>query len=263
MKKGLFLISIALLFVLPIVVFIRYLDQVKSCPSPLHREIEIVKAIPRSENSFTQGFLFKKGFFYESFGQYGESGLKKYKPGSLNAILYQNLPKEVFGEGIAFLDDHFLVLSWKAQKGFLFDRDFSQVKTFTYKGEGWGLTSDGKLYIMSNGSSKLYFRSKEDFSIVSEVNVKKGDDPLKNLNELELIKGKVWANIWMSDEIAIINPKTGCVTETVDASPLWEFEDQSIKQRGGVINGIAYDKDLGHIYLSGKYFRYISQIKLK
>lgn len=260
MKK---IILIVLAIFIIIISWFYFIQEEDSCSPPKKYEVKVDSIFNRSPKSFTQGFFIHKGKFYESFGGHGQSGRKVYQKNSLLNESYQGNSPDVFAEGMAYLKGDIVQLTWHAEKAFRLNEKLKVLSTFTYQGEGWGLTSNKEHYIMSNGSSELVFRDHKSFQKIKKILVKNHKEEIKNLNELEFIKGEVWANLWLSDNIVTINPRTGCVQKEIDAHRLWDYEDTKLKRKGGVLNGIAYDKKLGHIYLTGKYWRHIFQVSLK
>jgi glutamine cyclotransferase len=166
------------------------------------------------------------------------------------------VPAPYFGEGIAVYSDTIVQLTWQHEVAFVYDRDtFSQTGTFTYTGEGWGLTHDGRRLIMSNGSSTLYFRDPWTFAVTGQVQVRDGATPVTRLNELEYIEGEVFANVWLTNRIARVDPQTGQVTAWVDLTGL--------RPPGtDVLNGIAFDTVNGRLFVTGKLWPYLYEIEL-
>jgi glutamine cyclotransferase len=171
------------------------------------------------------------------------------------------LPREFFGEGIVLLKDKIYQLTWQNEAVLIYDaRSLREIKRMKYTGEGWGLASDGKYLLMSNGSSTITFRDPKSFKTVREIQVRDGDNPVERLNELEFIKGEIWANVYMEDVIVRISPKNGRVTGWIDLSELRSYLARSA--RVDVINGIAYDGEANRIFLTGKYWPKIFEIQI-
>jgi glutamine cyclotransferase len=168
------------------------------------------------------------------------------------------LPTEFYGEGLAAVNGSLIQLTWRHGVGFVYDQDtFGLLRNFSYATEGWGLTYDGSNLIMSDGTSKLTFLNPETFGVVRQVSVKDGNNSILNINELEYINGDVCANIWLTQEIAIINPQTGQVKGWIDLSGIYQPGDFN-----AVLNGIAYDTQTGGLFVTGKNWPHIYEIKI-
>ena len=233
-----------------------------SCTNAQVREyrVKVVGEYPHDAHAYTQGLFFHDGVLYETTGQWGESSIRTVdlETGKVTAI--KKLSSKYFGEGSAILGDDLYVLTWTNKLAFRYD-----AKTLTYKAtlpfprEGWGLTTDGRQLIASDGSSTLYFLDK-DMKVQKRLRVTLRDRSLQYLNELEWIDGKIWANVYTSDMIAIINPSNGKVEATVDCRGLLPA---SLRTKDtDVLNGIAVDSD-GHVYLTGKNWPRMYRIELK
>ncbi len=215
--------------------------------------VRILASHPHDPHAFTQGLLLDDGVLYESTGLYGHSSLRRVELDSGRVLKQEDLPDEYFGEGLALVPggpqgdlqrmgrDRLIQLTWKSGVALVWDRqDFKQVGTYDYKGEGWGLTYDGSHLVMSDGSSWLTFRDPETFEELSRVQVVLDGRPLAQLNELEWVDGKVWANVWGSNLIVEIDPATGRVIATADLSVLYRQIGPNEAQDMDVLNGIAY-----------------------
>lgn len=233
-----------------------------SCTNAQVREykVKVVGEYPHDVHAYTQGLFFHDGVLYETTGQWGESSIRTVdlETGKVTAI--KKLSSKYFGEGSAILGDDLYVLTWTNKLAFRYD-----AKTLTYKAtlpfprEGWGLTTDGRQLIASDGSSTLYFLDK-DMKVQKRLRVTLRDRSLQYLNELEWIDGKIWANVYTSDMIAIINPSNGKVEATVDCRGLLPA---SLRTKDtDVLNGIAVDSE-GHVYLTGKNWPRMYRIELK
>lgn len=223
---------------------------------------EIVNRYPHDPAAFTQGLVWHDGHLYEGTGTEGASSLRKVKLESGEVVRKVDLDPEVFGEGIAVWRGSIIQLTW--QHGIAFVRnlaDLRERKRLHYSGEGWGLTSDGARLIMSNGSSTLTFRDPETFRVVGTVDVAFRGRSLRALNELEFVDGKVWANVWMTNQIVMIDPASGQVTGVLDLTGILSPVD-----RGGapvdVLNGIAWDSEDQRIFVTGKYWPKLYEIRL-
>lgn len=221
---------------------------------------KIIKKYPHNTEDFTEGFTYQNGEIYESTGQYGQSKIKKYTLGSTKELKSFSLPIMFFGEGSTVLRDRVYQLTWHSRVGFIYNRDLELVGNFSYKTEGWGLTTDNKYLIMSDGSNKLYFLDTQSFSPQKIVEVYDGDTPVFNINELEYIRGKIYANIFMTNMLAIINPESGNVDGWIDLTGL--LDNDRLEKPVDVLNGIAYDNDNKRLFVTGKYWPYIYEIQL-
>lgn len=222
---------------------------------------EVVNAYPHDTNAFTEGLVYENGFLYESTGLVGDSSLRKVELATGRTFQLHSLPSEFFGEGITIFGDRIIQLTWQSQKGFVYDKDsFDILEEFSYRGEGWGITHDDNRLIMSNGSATLSFLDPVTFKIIGDVQVNDGNTPVTNLNELEYIKGDVYANVWHQDKIAIINIQTGQVKGWINLTGLY---DTSNTDPENVLNGIAYDANSERLFVTGKRWSQLFEIKLK
>lgn len=230
--------------------------------TPTFYDYVIVNEYPHDTDAFTQGLFVHDGILYESTGQYGQSRLRRLGDLTGEAEQSTNLPRRIFGEGSTSIGDEIFVLSWRSQTAFVFDRQtLKQKKTFRYQGEGWGLTDDGERLIMSDGSPTITFRNPADFSIERQITVRLGDRPIRHINELEWIKGEIFANVWHSDKIIRIDPATGAVTAIIDLHGLLK-DDDITPGVTDVLNGIAYDPDTDRLFVTGKNWPKIFEINL-
>ena len=222
---------------------------------------QIVKRYPHDPTCYTQGLIYRDGFFYESCGMYGESSLRKVDPESGQVLQETELGDQYFGEGLMELDGLLYQLTWQEGVAFVYDMEsFENVGQFTYSTEGWGLTSDGSGLILSDGSNKLFWIDPTSGFIHKETLVTWQGHPIDYLNELEYINGDLYANIYLSDQIAIIDPETGLVETMLDMSGLRPEENQA--DVGEVLNGIAYDAENGRLFVTGKLWKWLYEITL-
>ncbi len=220
----------------------------------------IVQTYPHNSSAFTEGLTFADGALYESTGLYGSSTLRKIDLETGNILKEIVLPDQHFGEGMTIVNDRIIQLTYKEHVGFVYDKTtFSQVDTFSYITEGWGLTFDGNRLIMSDGSSNLYFLDPVTYQNTGHVTVNDGNVSITSINELEYVKGDVYANIWMQKRIAIINPENGQVKAWIDLSDL---ESSSPQMSENVLNGIAYDAQNDRLFITGKNWPDLFEIKL-
>jgi len=225
-------------------------------------QINIVNIFPHDPEAFTQGLAYDRGYLYESTGIQGKSVLKKMELKSGKVIKEVKLSAEYFGEGLTILDKKLYQLTWKNQTGFIYNlQDFKQIGKFFYQGEGWGLTTDGKILFLSDGSSVIFCIDPASFKIIRKIEVREGRTPVKNLNELEFVRGEIWANIFMEDVIARISPRNGKVLGWIDLSPLQSTLVKMVKR--DVLNGIAYDAKGDRIFVTGKYWPDLYEINIQ
>lgn len=237
------------------------LSALKTTKAPVSN-IAVVNIFPHDPESFTQGLVYHKGYLYESTGLNGKSVLKKIEIKSGKVIKKVNLGADFFGEGMVILDNRIYQLTWKNQTGFIYDlQSFRKTGKFSYLGDGWGLATDGKSLIMSNGSSVLTFLNPKTFKVIRKIDVQDGEVPVDNLNELEFVRGEIWSNIFMEDIIARISPQTGKILGWIDLGQLYDLLPRS--GRRNVLNGIAYDHENGRIFITGKLWPKLFEIKLQ
>jgi glutamine cyclotransferase len=217
---------------------------------------------PHDPASFTQGLLYADGVLYESAGLYGQSTLRKLELESGAVLLEEHLDAQYFAEGLTLLDGKLYQLTWKENKGFIYDpQDFRQLGTFTYSTEGWGLTTDGSSLILSDGSANLYFIDPKTMQTSRTLLVSLDGAPLERLNELEFIRGEIYANIWYKDLIVRINPESGEVIGVIDCGILREGQDAPLPK--DVLNGIAYDAQGDQLFITGKNWPWIYEVALE
>lgn len=213
---------------------------------------KIHRVFPHDSNAFTQGLFYEDGFLYESTGLKGESSLRKVDIKTGKIIRKINLAEDFFGEGITLCKDRIILLTWQNRKGFVYDKDaFQLIGEFSYPTEGWGITFDGEYLIMSDGTDTLYFLNPNDYRLVKKINVSAAGISVTNINELEYINGKIYANIWETNKIAIIN-LDGTVVGWMDLDAVISEKDCSKKT--GVPNGIAYNAVEDRLYVTGKHW---------
>jgi glutamine cyclotransferase len=221
---------------------------------------KIVNTYPHDRQAFTQGLQYVNGVLYEGTGQRGQSSIRKVKLDTGEVLQRQPLDAKYFGEGITVWGDTLLQLTWQSEIGFVYDlKTFKQTKTFTYQGEGWGLTHDGTRLIMSDGTSALRFLDPKTLKETGRVTVRDGGTPVEKLNELEMVKGEVFANVWETARIARISPKTGQVTGWIDLAGLLDPRDAAGTD---VLNGIAYDAAGDRLFVTGKWWPKLFEIKI-
>lgn len=211
--------------------------------------------------SFTQGLFFYNGEMYESTGRYGESRL--YGNIDIESGIAENeyiFPEDIFAEGSVVFRDKLYVLTYKENQVHIFDPETLELQAiYPYYKQGWGLTTNGEYLIASDGSSNLYFMD-EELNIIKTVEVTRDGESVQRINELEYINGEIWANVWMTDEIIVINKDSGNVKKTIDFSGLYQKE---ITDRNYVLNGIAYDDENNKLYLTGKKWDTLYEFEIK
>jgi glutamine cyclotransferase len=222
---------------------------------------QIIHTFPHDPAAFTEGLVFNGGFLYESTGLYGRSTLRKTQLETGQVLQQHDLPADVFGEGATIFGDRIIQLTWKSQLGYVYDKlTFRLLREFTYPTEGWGITHDGKNLIMSDGTANLYFLNPDTFERVGQIEVHGDNGPVTQLNELEYVQGEIYANVWQTDRIARIAPDTGQVLEWIDLSGLLSAEDRRVPV--DVLNGIAYDPEHDRLFVTGKLWPKLFEIKL-
>ena len=224
-------------------------------------DFEIVNAYPHDANAFTQGLVYRDGVLYEGTGLNGRSSLRKVSLETGSVLQSIDIDSQFFGEGIALFGNEVVQLTWLTNIGFVYDLEsFEQKRTFSYPTEGWGITTDGHRYIMSDGTSTLYFRDLQTLDELGRIEVRGEDGPISRLNELEYINGEVYANVWLTNRIARIEPVTGRVLGWIDLTGLLSAQDRTGTE--DVLNGIAYDTDNDRLFVTGKLWPKLFEIRL-
>ncbi len=222
---------------------------------------QVVKTYPHSTQSYTEGFLYLNGMFYEGTGLTGHSGLLATEVATGKTVQEADLPASLFGEGIVNVGPNMYQWTWQTHQGFVYDRfSFRLVRQFSYSGEGWGMTRNAKELITSDGSATLRFRDPETFAEKRYVVVHDGEHAIKDLNELEWVKGEVYANVWHTDRIARISPKDGKVVGWIDLKGI--LPDSQKINAESVLNGIAYDEKGDRLFVTGKQWPTVFEIRL-
>ncbi len=224
---------------------------------------EVVSSYPHDPKGFCQGLIFQDGNLYEGTGEYGTSAIRLVDLSTGQVQKAYSVPPEFFGEGITRLDGQIYQLTWKEKKAFVYeetDYSFEKVAEFDYPFEGWGITHDGSQLITSDGTSTVRFLNPKTFEVIREVRVLDGNIPVKNLNELEYIKGEIYANVWTRDWIVRISPETGKVLGWIDLGQL--RKEIGYSPLVGVLNGIAYDKESDRLFATGKNWPKLFEIRL-
>jgi glutamine cyclotransferase len=229
-----------------VTIFVSLLSDI----TPVIYRYRVIKSYPHDRRAYTQGLVYDNGFFYEGTGQQGESSLRKVEPETGKVISQVSLDASLFGEGVALLGER--------KVGFVYDKaTFSLVNRIFYQTQGWGLTTMGDSLVMSDGTNVIWFLD-PDFNVLSSVEVWDNKGRVENLNELEMIEGELWANIWQTDRIARIDPLTGKVVGYVELGNILPREERS--QETDVLNGIAWDAAKKRIFVTGKYWPKLYEI---
>ncbi len=221
---------------------------------------QVVHVFPHDPSAYTQGLVYIDGHLYESTGLNGRSSLRMVDLESGRVLQHYDVPKEYFGEGLTEWEGSLIQLTWQAEAGFVYDSfSLGLRRTFHYKGEGWGLTHDAKALIMSDGTAVLRFLDPSTFREVRRVAVvDEGGRPVKDLNELEYVRGEIYANVWQTDRIVRISPRTGKVLGWIDLSGLMEKPSDP----DAVLNGIAYDAKGDRLFVTGKLWPKLFEIRV-
>ncbi len=213
----------------------------------------VVKKYPHDPEAYTQGLFFLDDILFESTGRTGRSSIRKVRLTSGEKIKQVNIDSQYFGEGSTYWEDKVIMLTYRSNVGFVFDRDLNQTGTFRYDHEGWGITTYGDTLIVSDGSEVLHLLDPRDFSEIGKLEVYDHEGPIKSLNELEHIEGLIYANVYTEDIVVVIDPHSGKVLQKIDLSGLLtDQEKRNLDEVNDVLNGIAYHKASGKIYVTGK-----------
>ncbi|HVL69993.1 MAG TPA: glutaminyl-peptide cyclotransferase [Vicinamibacterales bacterium] len=232
----------------------------RSQPAPV-AGYQIVRTYPHDPEAFTQGLVYADGHLYEGTGLNGRSGIRKVKLETGEVLQIQPLESRYFGEGIAVVGGTIVQLTWQSEVGFVYDRaTFRRLRTFTYTGEGWGLAYDGTRLIMSDGTATLRLLDPTTLRETGRLQVREGARPVTQLNELEVVKGEILANVWQSDRIARISPTTGAVLGWIDLTGLLTPREAATAD---VLNGIAYDAANDRLFVTGKLWPKLFEIRVR
>jgi glutamine cyclotransferase len=234
--------------------------QQKKGPAPV-AGYRVVKIYPHDRQAFTQGLQYVGGVLYEGTGQNGQSGIRKVELETGKVLQHQPLEAKYFGEGITVWQNTIVQITWQSEIGFVYDlASFKRLKSFSYAGEGWGLTHDGARLIMSDGTAYIRFLDPAAFKETGRLLVKDNGVAISKLNELEFVKGEILANVWQTSRLVRISPKTGDVLGWIDLTGLLDPKDASGTD---VLNGIAYDAKGDRLFVTGKWWPKLFEIKLK
>ena len=231
-------------------------------PAPVYT-YKVIDVYPHDANAFTEGLVYYDGFLYESSGLYGNSSLRRVDLDTGQVLQIYNLSSRYFGEGITIFDNAIIQLTWQNNVGFVYGlNSFGLLQNFSYPDEGWGLTNNGSQLIMSDGTSNLYFLDPQTFQRTGEITVHDGATPVEDLNSLAYINGSVFANVYPTDRIAVINPGTGQVTAWIDLTGIENLTGCHCNVGNDVLNGIAYDAQDDRLFITGKDWPSVFQIQI-
>ncbi|MCA2968308.1 MAG: glutaminyl-peptide cyclotransferase [Acidobacteriaceae bacterium] len=221
---------------------------------------QVVNTYPHDREAFTQGLEYRNGFLYEGTGLHGRSTLRKVKLETGVVLQKLSLPAHFFGEGISVLGDRIVQLTWQSEVGFVWGlQDFKLQRQFSYRGEGWGLTTDGRHLYFSDGTNEIRVLDGQTLAEIRRIRVLENGRPLKDLNELEWVEGEILANVWQTDRIVKINPLTGRVTGSIDLTGILPAPERAGTD---VLNGIAYDAAGKRLFVTGKLWPKLFHIRL-
>ena len=233
--------------------------EVKTTFAELY-DYRIVAEYPHSEHSYTQGLQYVDGTMWEGTGQEGESHLQRISLTTGKVDIVASLPNDEFGEGITLYKDRIYQLTWLSRKAHIYDLEGKHLRTVSYEGEGWGITTDGERLFMSDGTATIRLVNPETLATEGSVCVMYNGEPLGNINELEWADGYIWANVYLTDSIVKINPTTGIVEGYVDLPALRTKLKNNPEAEA--FNGIAYNKENGHFYVTGKDWNKLFEIEI-
>jgi glutamine cyclotransferase len=252
--------TIFLLFVW-LVVFCSSTFSVEPQTTPANWTYEVIQTINHPQQPFTEGLEIIGNDVFESSGLYGSSYLSRWSLANDKPPIKKILSPRLFAEGLTILNNKGYLLTWQSQHGYIFDIATLRIKgQFNYQGEGWGLTNDGKSLIMSNGKAELRWLSPKDFSVEKKLTITRNNKPIEKINELEWVNGKIFANIWETNDVMVINPIDGHVIASIDLSALAKVEANTPPV--DVLNGIAYDRRNNTLLITGKYWKKVYRIKI-
>jgi glutamine cyclotransferase len=229
--------------------------------NPMYYTYKVINEYPHDPEAFTQGLVYENGVLYEGTGLHNHSSLRKVDLKTGTILKIYELPDTYFGEGITLYKNKIFQITWKSGTALVYDKDtFEIITQFKYSTEGWGITHDGKKLIMSDGTSYIRFRNFETFEEIGKIHVLDNGTPITQLNELEYINGHIYANVWQTDNIAIIDPDTGKVTSWINLEGLLPPEERTVQT--DVLNGIAYHAPADRLFVTGKKWPKLYEIQL-
>jgi glutaminyl-peptide cyclotransferase len=223
---------------------------------------KVLHTYPHDTGAYTEGFFYLNGFFYEGTGTVGQSTVRKVDMKTGEVLQRAILPPPDYGEGIVAWKDKLLELTWQSHLGYIYDlKTFKPLRTFDYPGEGWALTEDGHHILMSDGTPTIRVLDPTTLKQVGQIDVTADGAPVINLNEIEWVKGEIYANVWLTNRIARIDPKTGHVVGWIDLTGLAPKPDDTPDPQNDVLNGIAYDAKQNRLFVTGKRWPQIYEIE--
>lgn len=223
---------------------------------------QIVNIYPHDPNAFTQGLIYLDGKMIESTGQEGQSSLRSVELQTGKILKKVDVPVPYFAEGVALLNNKIYQLTWIHQLGFIYDaQTLEKIGQFNYSGEGWGLASDGRSLLLSDGSNRIRFLDPDSFNVTKTIAVVDGKTPINELNELEYVNGEIYANVWHDDRIAVVDPESGRVKAWIDLTGLLQPGD--VTDPEAVLNGIAFDQASNRLFVTGKLWPRLFEIKIR
>ncbi len=236
-------------------------SNLSTTEAPAVYSYRLIRSYPHDRQAFTQGLVYEAGELYEGTGIRGQSSLRRVELETGMVRQQHALPRQYFGEGITIFGDQIIQLTWQSHIGFVYDRaHFQLVQQFSYPTEGWGITHDGSRLIMSDGTANLYFLEPETYTEIGRIKVHDDQGPVDRLNELEYVRGDVYANVWQTDRIARIDLLTGRVAAWIDLTGLLSAADR--QARVDVLNGIAYDAENDRLFVTGKWWPKLFEIQI-
>lgn len=261
MKKRPYLKLFLIAFIAAVATGVLFFEPASSTSeSPIY-SYRVVNEFDHDPGAYTQGLIFRDGQLWESTGLHGQSSVRRVDLQSGAVTQRVDIDDALFGEGITMLDGKIYQLTWKAEKGFIYGQErLEPLGEFTYEREGWGITENGRNLILSDGTSVLRWLDPDDFSTVRTIDVMDGRRPVSALNELEYVDGEIWANVYKTDRIVRINPKSGRVVGWIDLSGLLPTTTENAGAE--VLNGIAYDADTKRIFVTGKRWPKLYEIEV-
>ena len=252
------ILTTATILVLSLTVYILLSNN--PVDKPTQYTCTVVNEFPHDTNAFTQGLVIDNGVLYEGTGLNGHSSLRRVDLETGEVLQLYNLSNEFFGEGITVFGDKIIQLTWLSHKGFVYNKNsFELIRNFNYTTEGWGITHNGTHLIMSDGTANLYFLDPETFVRVGQISVSDAGSLVTRLNELEYVKGEIYANVFLEEKIAVINPQTGNVRAWIDLTGIAATENTGGEK---VLNGIAYNADQHRLFVTGKMWAHLYEILL-
>jgi glutaminyl-peptide cyclotransferase len=253
-------LKFALALLLTALLFGESAPQAQSTRTPEYT-FKIIQAYPHDRTAFTQGLAYREGFLYEGTGLNGRSSLRKVRLETGDVVQELDLKADLFGEGITLLKNEIFQLTWRSQIGFVYNlSDFRLLRWFSYSGEGWGLTTNGRELFMSDGTSDIRVLDPTTLLEKRRIKVHDGTTSIDQLNELEFVEGEIFANVWQTNRIARISPQSGKVVGWIDLAGL--LNPIYHPERGAVLNGIAYDPNQKRLFVTGKLWPSIFEIRL-